>query len=485
MTNIAFLTTEIADNRTREILRGATREAAKAGATLLVYHGKYLVSPGAKKTEHPDFYQETAVFDYINKENADVILVDLEEICKLASAAKRKQFLGRFADYPLLTLEETEGASHVSGVSSGDNVSLGARAVKEALALLKQSLPFPDKEPEERAETETGDAMTGLSRIAHALLQHHYLKDSNPYDVITKQTRKLGIEHAALFLFPEAVINTQQTPWKVPQSVYCLSQLKKGKIVHFKEAKELPSKDAIAFAAKAMPEGSAMMVNNLFLGDRQIGLLVTEIVDALLTPHVNTLFLQIIEGAIRIIADDEHISRTNEVLRENSKAMDKDASVLERLGDEDYLTKRLNRRGFFAQAYDLLDKQFKENKTAIVAYIDIDSIKSINSHFGREEGDDTVKRVADILTEVFGTDSVLGRIRGNEFAVLLVTDNEKKGDALKKEMEEQNLRLMKSSDKPYIIHLQFSICSFRYRKDLSLKEMLAQTDDNLQKLRQI
>ena len=485
MTNIAFLTTEIANGRTREILSGAAAEAKKAGATLLVYHGKYLVSPGAKKTEHPDFYQETAVFDYINKDNADVLLVDLEEICKLASAAKRKQFLARFADYPLLTLEETDGADHVSGVASGDYVSLGARAVKEALARLGKNLPAQSTEPADKPEEPLSDAMTGLSRIAHALLQHHYLGENNPYDVITKQTKKLGIGHAALFLFPEAVINTQQTPWKVPESVYCLSQLKKGKIVHFKEAKEVPSRDAIAFAAKAMPEGSALMVNNLFLGDRQIGLLVTEIVDALLTPHVNTLFLQIIEGAIRIIADDEHISRTNEVLLENSKAMDKDASVLERLGDEDYLTKRLNRRGFFAQAYDLLDRQFTENRTAIVAYIDIDSIKSINSHFGREEGDDTVRRVADLLSEVFGQDSILGRIRGNEFAVLLVTDNETKGEALKKEMEEQNLRLMKSSDKPYIIHLQFSICSFRYRKDLSLKEMLAQTDDNLQKLRQM
>ena len=485
MTNIAFLTTEIANNRTREILQGAVQEAGKAGATLLVYHGKYLVSPGSKKTEHPDFYQETAVFDYLNKDNADVLLLDLEEICKLASSTKRKQFLNRFADFPLLTLEETEGAKSVSGVASGDYVSLGKRAVKEALALIQKNIPAKDAEETGEPSANGADAMTGLSRIAHALLQHHYLGENNPYDVITKQTKKLGIEHAALFLFPEAVINTQQAPWEIPKSTYCLSQLKKGKLVHFKEAKEVPSQDAVAFAAKSMPEGCAAMVNNLFLGDRQIGLLITEIVDALLTPHVNTLFLQIIEGAIRIIADDEHISRTNEVLLENSKAMDKDASVLERLGDEDYLTKRLNRRGFFAQAYDLLDKQFTENKTAIVAYIDIDSIKSINSHFGREEGDDTVRRVADLLTGVFGTDSVLGRIRGNEFAVLLVTENEKKGEALKKEMEEQNLKLMKSNDKPYIIHLQFSICSFRYREDLSLKEMLAQTDDNLQKLRQM
>ena len=358
------------------------------------------------------------------------------------------------------------------------------RAVKEALALLKEAPPVAEHAPQ-KEEAEDADAMTGLSRIAHALLQHHYLEENNPYDVIIRQTKKLGIENAALFLFPEAVVNTQQTPWCVPDRTYCLSQMKKGKLVHAKEAKEVPTKDAIAFVTKSMPEGSAVMVNNLFLGDRQIGLLLTEIVEGLLTPHVNTLFLQIIEGAIRIIADDEHISRTNEVLLHNSRMMDKDASVLERLGDEDYLTKRLNRRGFFAKAYDLLEKQFRENRTAIVAYIDIDSIKSINSHFGREEGDNTVKRVADLLTEVFGKESVLGRIRGNEFAVLLVTDNEKQGEALKKEMEEQNLRLMKSNDKPYIIHLQFSICSFRYRKDLSLKEMLAQTDDNLQKLRQM
>ena len=70
---------------------------------------------------------------------------------------------------------------------------------------------------------------------------------------------------------------------------------------------------------------------------------------------------------------------------------------------------------------------------------------------------------------------------------VLVTEDEGEADRLKDEMALQNLRLMEEKDEryPYIIHLQFSICAFRYREHLSLKEMLAQTDDNLQKVRQM
>ena len=489
MTNIAFLISEIISDRTARILQGASEAARECGARIAVYPGRYLVSPGNKKTVHPDYYQETAVFQYIDRKNTDVIVIDFQEIGKQASARKKEAFLSRFASYPLLMMQETEGYGSVTVSPDGDEEQLGRNAVYDALKLAgsgaekKTDTQEPSVKKEEPAPE--GTPLTTLSLAAHALLQQGVLPEENPYDAILTQAIRFRISAGAMFLFPEAVTHTEQEPFILPETILCLSAVRKGKLVKTKEAKEIKSGDVVTYTEKLSPDACIFIVNNLFLGNRQLGVLVTELTPQLMSPHINSLFLHIVAGTIRLIANDQQILRAQDRLREHQEALDKDASVLERLGNEDYLTKRLNRRGFFSQAYDLLQKSFRAGTIAIVAYIDIDSIKSINEFFGREEGDYTVRRVADILSGVFGKESVLGRIRGNEFAVVLITEDEGKADVLKEEMGAQNMRLMSDQTKPYMIHLQFSICSFRFEDGLSLKQMLAETDDNLQKVRQM
>lgn len=488
MTNIAFLISEIISDRTRRILAGAADAARESGVRIAVYPGRYLVSPGNKKTVHPDYYQETAVFQYIDKKNTDVIVMDFQEIGKQASAQKKEAFLSRFASFPLLMLQETEGYDAVTRLPDGDDEQLGKQAVYDALKLAggtDKKEPAPEAGAGKEEKTFEGTPLTTLSLAAHALLQQGVLPEENPYDAILTQAIRFHISAGAMFLYPEAVTHTEQEPFLLPEKILCLSAVRKGKLVKTKEAKEIKSRDVVTYTEKLSPDACIFIVNNLFLGNRQLGVLVTELTPPMMSPHINSLFLHIIAGTIRLIANDQQILRAQDRLREHQEALDKDASVLERLGNEDYLTKRLNRRGFFSQAYDLLQKSFRAGTIAIVAYIDIDSIKSINEFFGREEGDYTVRRVADILSGVFGKDSVLGRIRGNEFAVILITEDEGKADVLKEEMGAQNMRLMSDQTKPYMIHLQFSICSFHFEDGLSLKQMLAETDDNLQKVRQM
>lgn len=493
MSRIAFLISEIISERTKRILQGAAQEAERTGSALFVYPGRYLVSTGREETEHPDFYQETAVFDYIDPANTDVILLDTREICKHASARKKEKFLSAFEGRKVLTLQETEGFPCVTQAENGKYEQLGEHAVRDAIALAGTKTEKAEAHGQTEEETEEtviktpssrGSAMDVLSRATHALLHHSYYQDSNPYDTILRQTLAFGSHYSALYLFREAAEHTEQTPWEIPSEMLLISMIRGGRGTKLKEAKSVKTKDVLK-PFQGLTDAHAFILNNLFLNERQVGLLVMELTPHLTAPYVNTQFASLVTGAVRLIAGDQELLRAQDEIRANKQTMDKDQSVLERLGDEDYLTKRLNRRGFFAQAYDMLQKSFREGTVAIVGYIDMDSIKSINEFFGREEGDAAVRRVADLLSEVFGKESILGRIRGNEFAVLLVTEDEGRADELKDEMSQQNMRLMKDETKPYIIHLQFSICAFRYEENLSLKEMLAQTDDNLQKIRQM
>ena len=101
--------------------------------------------------------------------------------------------------------------------------------------------------------------------------------------------------------------------------------------------------------------------------------------------------------------------------------------------------------------------------------------------FGHEEGDRAVKRVSKILEDVF-KDCVYGRIRGDEFAVIVIADEEDTAESLRESMSDQNAKLLTEANR-YINHLQYSICSFSYEENLSLREMLKETDESLKRIK--
>jgi diguanylate cyclase (GGDEF)-like protein len=94
------------------------------------------------------------------------------------------------------------------------------------------------------------------------------------------------------------------------------------------------------------------------------------------------------------------------------------AERLATLADTDELTSTLNRRALAAR----LDKALAEaslDAPVAVCIIDLDGFKEVNDNRGHDAGDAVLKVIADaLLTAVRETDSV-GRIGGDEFAVLL------------------------------------------------------------------
>lgn len=89
----------------------------------------------------------------------------------------------------------------------------------------------------------------------------------------------------------------------------------------------------------------------------------------------------------------------------------------------DYLTDLPNRRAFFQQAQQLVAKCLKSNVPYCAAMIDLDHFKSINDNYGHEAGDHILKVVSLYMRKYLGS-SVLGRMGGEEFAVVLAGLNE-------------------------------------------------------------
>ena len=59
------------------------------------------------------------------------------------------------------------------------------------------------------------------------------------------------------------------------------------------------------------------------------------------------------------------------------------------------------------------------DKSLCLFYIDIDNFKEINDTFGHLAGDATLETVAERLTDALAEDTVIGRLAGDEFAVII------------------------------------------------------------------
>jgi diguanylate cyclase (GGDEF)-like protein len=89
---------------------------------------------------------------------------------------------------------------------------------------------------------------------------------------------------------------------------------------------------------------------------------------------------------------------------------------LRRERDGDGLTGVLNRRGFEEQAAKLL----AGNGQAVLILADLDHFKGINDTYGHDAGDEVLRRFGALLQDTARPTDLVGRIGGEEFALLLI-----------------------------------------------------------------
>ena len=92
---------------------------------------------------------------------------------------------------------------------------------------------------------------------------------------------------------------------------------------------------------------------------------------------------------------------------------------LERLASLDPLTGLLNARAFRAQGEACIASMRRSGLPCAVLFIDLDHFKSINDRHGHAAGDEVLRAVAELLQARLRRSDLLGRIGGEEFAVVL------------------------------------------------------------------
>ena len=88
------------------------------------------------------------------------------------------------------------------------------------------------------------------------------------------------------------------------------------------------------------------------------------------------------------------------------------------LATYDPLTHFYTRQAFFIQA----QKRYRDAPSYAVAFIDVDDFKSINDTYGHAYGDNVLVDIGKRFAQTLGDDCLIGRIGGEEFALVMETD---------------------------------------------------------------
>lgn len=137
----------------------------------------------------------------------------------------------------------------------------------------------------------------------------------------------------------------------------------------------------------------------------------------------------------------------------------------EYLGQMDSLTGVMNRK-MFLKYCDQIQNVNREatEKNGCYMFIDVDHFKSINDTFGHPEGDKVLRQIAQSLQEHFGFRGGIGRMGGDEFAVIF--DSAVNEAEIKRRLEQFQTDIADILGVSMKVTCSVGVCRFIYPQDM-------------------
>ena len=130
------------------------------------------------------------------------------------------------------------------------------------------------------------------------------------------------------------------------------------------------------------------------------------------------------------------------------------------------LTPLLNRRAFLRELHRVRAFTQRYGSVASLIYFDLDGFKTINDRYGHAAGDAALRAVAERLGANVRESDTVGRMGGDEFAVILVQADaaaaEAKGEALARAVEADPIEFGEWSAP---LHVSFGVCEITQDSD--------------------
>lgn len=149
---------------------------------------------------------------------------------------------------------------------------------------------------------------------------------------------------------------------------------------------------------------------------------------------------------------------------------------LEQLTVQDELTGLYNRRGFLALAEQQMKIEERRGQKLVLYFADLDRMKWINDTLGHQEGDRALQDLSRILKDTFRDADVIGRMGGDEFAVLALDMDQLDPRILMNRLADNLLAFHQREERPFHLSLSVGFAEYDPTHPVSLDQLLAEAD---------
>ncbi|MGN0133012.1 MAG: GGDEF domain-containing protein [Lachnospiraceae bacterium] len=319
-----------------------------------------------------------------------------------------------------------------------------------------------------------------VNRVTMTIMRDLISEDdqSENFDVLLSRMNHLDFNKSYILLFPKVTRCRKNGKWKMPDKLL-IKAYQKGKNSYTppESEQELTVADIFRNPFLEDDKRKTYAVSFLFSRDEQYGLFVVEPnLENMITIEPVTFQISSAIQTMRLFKSKEDVSAK---LEESLEQLKETNAFLDEVSKSDELTHIYNRRGFLVTARKVMRDPENYNKCAVVLYADMNNLKLINDKFGHEEGDYSLRSIAQILKDALGENEIIGRFGGDEFAAFLFMEDRNYEQILRGKITEATEKLNAGNDKPYYISMSVGISSFINDKDADMNDAMVRADVDL------
>ena len=146
----------------------------------------------------------------------------------------------------------------------------------------------------------------------------------------------------------------------------------------------------------------------------------------------------------------------------------------------DELTKIFNRRGFYFLAQQAMRTALRAKSGMTVLFFDVDGLKRANDMVGHDAGSKLIQAMASLLVESFRESDIVGRVGGDEFAVVTVCDGGKARLALTR-LENSVANFNRNNPGPVPLSFSFGLAELIQGASETLDILVSRADAQMYK----
>lgn len=330
--------------------------------------------------------------------------------------------------------------------------------------------------------TESSKDIVAIYSLIDTFYTNHTLQEL--FNSLTEITSQMKFESMAVVLYEKPLYFKKSDPIIIPDKAFLRVYIEKNQQIIPYDEKGIetnPHKQLIPESIKSNLRG-IFIVHPIFSGEKQYGYLIVK--PSNLKFQMHHVYLKLIINAIANAYDFTQALTKNEILSTKNEKLLKSNQELNFQNSIDELTQVLNRRGFMDKAEKELKRAAKAGQSGMVFFADMDGLKKINDTYGHRVGELAIQTEARVLSDAFRTTDIVGRLSGDEFAILSTGITKNYISTIRSRIEQLNLLYSQEAGLPLTLSLSLGNVSFTPGK-ANLDTLLSKADQKLYKEKEL